>query len=392
MEKIILKPKRANSLRRFHPWVFSGGVKEKPTNLEDGDLVSVHDHQGGFLGIGHYQDASICVRIISFEPTDAELPFWIEKIQNAYQYRQQIELVDNPDTNCYRLIHAEGDHLPGLIIDIYNRVAIIQCHSIGMYRERGKIKEALQAVYQDKLDGIYDKSAETLPSAFAGDKENDFLFGDQTNGVAKENGHLFEIDWVEGQKTGFFLDQRINRQLVEAYAKNKTVLNAFCYSGGFSIYALKAGAKFVDSVDVSKKAIELTEKNVSLNGFSTEQHQAHAADVLQFLRAADQQYDLMIVDPPAYAKSLKKRHNAVQGYKRLNTAAIQKVKPGGILFTFSCSQVVDQTLFYNTIVAAALEAKRKVRVMHRLSQPPDHPVNFFHPEGSYLKGLVLFVE
>lgn len=392
MEKIILKPKRAVSLRRFHPWVFSGGVKEKPAPIQDGDLVSVHDHHGEFLGVGHYQDASICVRIISFEPTNAALPFWTEKIQNAYQYRQQLELTDNPDTNCYRLVHAEGDHLPGLIIDIYDRVAIVQCHSVGMYRERVKIKDALLEVYGNKLETIYDKSAESLPSAFSKDKENGFLHGKQAKGIAQENGHLFEIDWVEGQKTGFFLDQRTNRQLVAAYAKNKTVLNAFSYSGGFSIYALQAGAKFVDSVDVSKKAIELTERNVSLNGFSTEQHQAHASDVLQFLRQAEQSYDLMIVDPPAFAKSLKKRHNAVQGYKRLNAEAIRKIKPGGILFTFSCSQVVDQTLFYNTIVAAALAADRKVRVMHRLSQPPDHPVNFFHPEGSYLKGLVLFVE
>lgn len=392
MKKITLKPKRDGSLRRFHPWVFSGAVKYKPADLVDGDLVSVHDHQGELLGVGHYQDASICVRIISFEPTEAELPFWKEKIRNAFNYRKQLGLIDKAATNCYRLVHAEGDHLPGLIIDIYDKVAIVQCHSIGMYRDREKIKAALLEVFQDDLECIYDKSSETLPSAFATNVKNEFLFGDKTDGIVKENGHLFAIDWVEGQKTGFFLDQRFNRQLVGSYAKDKTVLNAFCYSGGFSIYALKAGAKWVDSVDVSKKAIALTDKNVELNGFGPDQHQSHASDVLQFLQQTEKTYDLMIVDPPAYAKSLKKRHNAVQGYKRLNAAALQKVKPGGILFTFSCSQVVDQELFYNTIVAAALEANRKIRVMHRLSQPPDHPVNFFHPEGSYLKGLALFVE
>lgn len=392
MKKITLKPKRDGSLRRFHPWVFSGAVKEKPGNVVDGELVSVHDHKGAFLGVGHYQDASICVRIISFEPTDGGASFWLEKIQNAYRYRQQLGLVDNRSTNCYRLVHAEGDHLPGLIIDIYDKAAIIQCHSIGMYRERAKIKSALLEVYGNRLSCIYDKSVETLPTVFATDKQNELLFGNQTNGQAKESDHLFAIDWVEGQKTGFFLDQRENRQLVAAYAKSKTVLNAFCYSGGFSIYALKAGAKSVDSVDVSQKAIDLTDKNIALNGFSDNKHQSHTSDVLKFLQQTEKVYDLMIIDPPAYAKSLKKRHNAVQGYKRLNAAALEKVSSGGILFTFSCSQVVDQTLFYNTIVAAALEAKRQVRVMHRLSQPPDHPVNFFHPEGSYLKGLVLFVE
>lgn len=392
MQKITLKPKRADSLRRFHPWVFSGAVKHKPADLKDGELVSIHDHKDEFLGFGHYQDASICVRIISFEPGQSDMPFWHAKIQNAYDFRQQLGLIDDPDTNCYRLIHAEGDHLPGLIIDIYDKVAIIQCHSIGMYLEREKIKDALLEVYQGKLDSIYDKSAESLPSAFAAGKENGWLHGELGNGQVNENGHLFAIDWVEGQKTGFFLDQRTNRQLVATYAKGKKVLNAFCYSGGFSIYALKAGAQFVDSVDVSKKAIALTEQNVALNGFSNKQHQAHTADVLQFLQKTAQEYDLMIVDPPAFAKSMKKRHNAVQGYKRLNAAALKKVKSGGILFTFSCSQVVDQTLFYNTIVAAALAAQRKVRVMHQLSQPPDHPVNFFHPEGAYLKGLVLFVD
>lgn len=392
MIKIYLKAHRDEAVRRFHPWVFSGAVQKAEGNPKDGDLVHVFDNRGNWLAAGHFQDGSICVRIISFENQAIDTHFWTQKIQNAYDYRQKIGIIGNDATNCYRLIHAEGDGLPGLIIDIYGDTAVVQCHSIGMFKFRKDIAKALQNVYGASLKAIYDKSKETLPKKFGLGVENSYLFGEAGNTIVIENGCRFKIDWEGGQKTGFFLDQRDNRNLLGQYVKGKTVLNAFCYTGGFSIYALLNGAKQVDSVDISAKAVDLVNENVAINGDFEDTHQAIAADVLDFLKQNKNTYDVMIVDPPAFAKTLDKRHNAVQGYKRLNEMALRQIAPGGILFTFSCSQVVDRQLFYDTIVAAAIEAKRKVRVMHHLTQPADHPVSLFHPEGSYLKGLVVYVE
>ncbi len=391
MKKIFLKAKKEAAVRRRHPWVFSGAVAKMEGQPADGEVVAVHGENGDYLATGHYQDGSICVRLFAFEPTEAGQDFWNDRIRQAFRYRRELGLTQNPDTNCYRLVHGEGDQLPGLIVDIYDRTAVVQCHSIGMHRERDHLTRALLAVYDGALEAIYDKSADTLPAHYGSTVENGYLSGLSTHLVARENGHAFIVDWEKGQKTGFFLDQRENRQLLARYAHERSVLNAFCYSGGFSIYALAAGAAHVDSVDISAPAIALTEQNVELNDLPPGRHQAYASDVLKYLQVKESTYDLMVVDPPAFAKSLNKRHNAVQAYKRLNALALKKIATGGILFTFSCSQVVDQQLFYDTIVAAALDAGRQVRVMHRLSQPPDHPVNGFHPEGSYLKGLVLYV-
>jgi 23S rRNA (cytosine1962-C5)-methyltransferase len=397
MLKITLKSGRDEAVRRFHPWIFSGAIKTIEGDATDGALVEVYSSKDEWLAIGHFQQgSSITVRVISFEKTLSDLDFWKKKLQNAYNYRQCIHLADNEATDCYRLVHAEGDGLPGLIIDIYADTAVVQCHSIGMHLQRKLLAEALIAVFGTRLKAVYDKSRETLPENYAKRMTNSYLYGtgeDSENGKrCIENGNAFMINWVTGQKTGFFLDQRDNRQLITRYAKGKKVLNAFCYSGGFSIYALQAGAELVHSVDVSQKAIDLVNQNIEINGYGESNHEAFAEEVLPFLKNNETVYDIMVVDPPAFAKSIAKRHNAVQGYKRLNAAALSQIAPGGILFTFSCSQVVDKQLFYDTIVAAAIEAGRQVRVMHHLSQPADHPVSLFHPEGSYLKGLVVFVE
>ncbi|NRB52112.1 MAG: class I SAM-dependent rRNA methyltransferase [Saprospiraceae bacterium] len=392
MKKITLKSKRDASVRRFHPWVFSGAIAKEEAGIEDGEWVEVRSQKGDLLGMGHYQDGSIKVRILSFTSVDPELAFWKERMQKALEYRLRLGFQAAGPTNCFRLIHGEGDGLSGLIIDIYHRTAVIQCHTIGMYRNRAFIAEALQSLQGWELDTIFDKSVDSLPVEYATGRKNEFLLGQGKDDIVLENGHRFHVNWVQGQKTGFFLDQRDNRQLLGRYATGKKILNAFCYSGGFSIYALAAGAERVDSVDISAKAMQLTDANVELLESPSLQHQSITADVLKFLKDPGQQYDLMVVDPPAFAKSVKKRHNAVQAYKRLNASAIRQLPPGGLLFTFSCSQVVDKPLFYNTIVAAGLEAKRQIKVMHHLSQPADHPVNLFHPEGSYLKGLVVFVE
>ncbi|MCB9082342.1 MAG: class I SAM-dependent rRNA methyltransferase [Lewinellaceae bacterium] len=391
MKKLTLKPKKEDAIRRFHPWIFSGAIARTEAGITEGEWVEVCSAQGETLGFGHYQQGSICVRLLTFGPEPVPAAFWQEKIAQAYTMRQALGLVGNDQTSCYRLVHGEGDGLPGLIIDIYDRTAVVQCHSIGMHADRAEITAALRNIYADQLISVYDKSVETLPSQYAGTCKNEYLWGTPAEALARENGHSFYIDWEGGQKTGFFLDQRENRRLLGSYAAGKSVLNAYCYSGGFSIYALAAGATHVDSVDASARAIELVDRNVAANPVDASRHQAHTADVLSFLRQQPELYDIIIVDPPAFAKSREKRHNAVQGYKRLNAQALKQVKPGGLLFTFSCSQVVDKPLFYNTIVAAAIEAGRQVRVLHQLSQGPDHPVSLFHPEGDYLKGLVLYV-
>jgi 23S rRNA (cytosine1962-C5)-methyltransferase len=393
VKKIFLKQKKEAAVRRYHPWVFSGAVHHMEAMPEDGEVVEVCSQKGAYLATGHYQDGSICTRIFTFEQQEVDQVFWNKKIRNAFEYRQLLGLPHPPITNCYRLVHAEGDGLPGLIIDIYGDTAVVQCHSIGMHKNIHQIAEALQKTLGDQLAAIYDKSKESLPSNYAAKVENGYLWGEKTAGIVTENEVLFSVDWEGGQKTGFFLDQRENRQLLRQYSKGKKILNTFAYSGGFSMYALAAHAQQVDSVDISQTAVDLIEKNIQLNGFQEKEHAAFKADVLPFLQKSEpNQYDLIILDPPAYAKSLKKRHNAVQGYKRLNKVALEKIKRGGILMTFSCSQVVDKKLFYNTIVAAAHEAGRHVKLMHQLSQPADHPVSLFHPEGEYLKGLVLYIE
>jgi len=357
---------------------------------EDGDVVEVVNHKGRFLATGHYHDGSIKVRIFSYERRTPDVSYWTEKLRAIRTVR---EAILPPRTNAYRLIHGEGDGCSGLIIDVYNGVVVLQAHSIGMHRERALITEALKNVYGDELLAVYDKSAETLPPLYAAEVQNAYRYGRaEVPHAVEENGNTFMVDWITGQKTGFFLDQRDNRALLGRYAAGKKVLNAFCYSGGFSVYALHAGAALVHSVDVSQKAIDLTNRNVAANFGPEAPHEAYAEDVMKYLKAHDHQYDVVILDPPAYAKSLSARHRAVQGYKRLNAEGLRRVAAGGILFTFSCSQVVDRELFYNTIVAAAIEAGRQVRVLHHLSQPADHPVNLFHPEGGYLKGLVLWVE
>ncbi|MGB0864311.1 MAG: class I SAM-dependent rRNA methyltransferase [Saprospiraceae bacterium] len=388
---IYLNKKKIAAVKRFHPWIFSGAIQKMERPVEDGELVEVRAMGGEFLAIGYYQDNTIAIRILSFKKELINEAYWENTLKSAYNLRNKLGLVDSEITNAYRLIHAEGDGVPGLIIDIYNTTAVIQCHSIGIHQRIEVIKSALLAIYGNKLEAIYDKSKETLPKEYAQTIENGYLHGHSDNQIVKENKNMFFVDWALGQKTGFFLDQRENRKLLAQYAPNKSVLNTFCYSGGFSIYALRAGASLVHSVDVSKKAIDWTDKNVEINGFENK-HESYAQDVLRFLKRTEESYDIVVVDPPAYAKSKKARHNAVQGYKRLNAEAFKKVKNGGLMFTFSCSQVVDRVLFHNTIVAAALESKRKVRVLHHLSQPADHPMNIYHPEGSYLKGLVLQVE
>jgi 23S rRNA (cytosine1962-C5)-methyltransferase len=389
--KLILQKGKEVSLFRKHHWVFSGAVAKKEESIQNGDLVTVYSSKNDFLGIGHYALGSIMVRIISFEERAIDASFWTEKIRAAHAVREALHLTQQKETTVYRLVHGEGDGLPGLIIDYYNGTAVIQAHHIGMHQHLQAITEALRAVYGKQLKGVYDKSGETLPKAEA-ISSNEWLWGKAETDLVKEYGASYKIDWEKGQKTGFFIDQRENRKLVASYSKGKKVLNTFCYSGGFSVLALQEGATEVHSVDISQKAIDLTEENVGLNSGFKGKHQSIVADVVKYIREIGDDFDLIILDPPAFAKSLKARHNAVQAYKRLNAEALRKIKPGGILFTFSCSQVVDKRLFANTITAAALESKRNVRILHQLSQPADHPINCFHPETEYLKGLVLYVD
>lgn len=389
--KLYLKPGKEASVRRFHPWIFSGALREMPSTVADGDIVEVYDSRGHLLGVGHFHRGNIAVRLLAFEAADmTQEAFWVAKLRAAFALRQQLGLAQQ---GGYRLVHGEGDGLSGLVIDIYGRVAVMQCHSIGMHRQRALIAAALQGVVEPPLQAVFDKSRETLPEDYAQAVQNGYLLGTAAgHGVVSENGVRFRVDWESGQKTGFFLDQRDNRQRLAQWAAGKTVLNAFAYTGGFSCYALKAGAALVHSVDISAKAIALLEENVALNQPFAGQHVAYAEDALSFLRKTELRYDIVVIDPPAFAKSVNKRHNAVQGYKRLNAAALQRVAPGGLLFTFSCSQVVSRELFEHTVAAAAIEVGRPVRVLHSLSQGADHPVNLFHPEGAYLKGLVLQVD
>ena len=383
-----LHKKKLGPIHRKHPWVFSGAIKTNTEHLEDGELVTITDDNNNFLGRGYFQHATIAIRILTFIDEQIDQQFFNLRIKNAVDFRLQLNLLRS-DNNIFRIVHGEGDLLPGLIIDYYNGVAVIQCHNIGMYSSIDLIAKALKNAFGGELKAIYSKSSDTLPERVI--TEDKYLFGEvETPHRAVENGVFYNIDWKTGQKTGFFIDQRENRKKLAQYSVNKRILNTFCYSGGFSLSALKKGASEVHSLDSSKRAIHLTEENLKLNKFSGE-HKSIVADAMEFIKdIAD--FDIIILDPPAFAKSRTKRHKAVQGYKRLNAAAIRQIKPGGLIFTFSCSQVVDKELFTNTVIAAAIEVGRNVRIVEQLHQPADHPVNAFHPEGEYLKGLVIRVD
>ena len=392
-KKVKLKPKKEESLKRFHPWIFSGAVQSKDESLAEGEVVNVYTVNDEFIAVGHYQIGSIEVRVLSFEEEDIDLDFWKKRLSSALELRKSIGLLSD-NNNSYRLVHGEGDLLPGLIIDVYAETAVIQSHSVGMHESRLMICDALKAVLGDKLKNVYYKSETTLPYKANLGAENEYLYkGDSVNETALENGLKFYPDWVKGQKTGFFVDQRDNRALLEKYSKGRSVLNMFCYTGGFSFYALRGGANLVHSVDSSSKAIMLTNRNVGLNFPDDKRHEAFAEDAFKFLGGINKgDYDLIVLDPPAFAKHRGAIKNALQGYKRLNAAAFEKVAPGGIVFTFSCSQVISKDAFRLAVFSAAALSGRSVRILHQLSQPADHPINIYHPEGEYLKGLVLYVE
>ncbi len=391
MITIILKPKKEESLQRFHPWVFSGAIQRIEGSPTEGELVEVLDFNRNFLAIGHFQIGSIAVRVISFVNQTIDDQFFAEKIDNAYQIRKTFGLIGSQN-NTYRLIHGEGDSLPGLIIDVYDDTAVMQAHSVGMHEIRQTLANAIVAKIPE-VKNVYYKSETTLPFKAPVTPEDGYLIGSQSNEInALENGLQFKVDWLKGQKTGFFVDQRENRSLLERYSAGKSVLNMFCYTGGFSVYALRGGANLVHSVDSSAKAIDLTDKNVQLNFPNDTRHQSFAEDAFKYMNANEQKYDLIVLDPPAFAKHREALRNALKGYKRLNAKAFEQIKPGGILFTFSCSQVVTKDQFRLAVFSAAAESKRNVRILHQLSQPADHPINIYHPEGEYLKGLVLWVE
>ncbi len=392
-KKIKLKPKKEESLRRFHPWVFSGAVQQKSDNIEEGEVVNVYTANDEFIAVGHFQIGSIEVRVLSFEEEMIDQAFWEKRLSAAFELRKSIGLV-TPANNSYRLVHGEGDNLPGLIIDVYGETAVIQSHSVGMHEDRLAICEALKVALGDSLKNIYYKSETTLPYKANLGAENEYLYGGKdVNEMALENGLKFYPDWVKGQKTGFFVDQRDNRALLERYAKDRSVLNMFCYTGGFSFYAMHGQAKLVHSVDSSSKAVMLTNKNVEINFPDDKRHEAYAEDAFKFLGNINKgDYDLIVLDPPAFAKHRGAIRNALQGYKRLNAVAFDKVASGGIVFTFSCSQVITKEAFRLAVFSAAAISGRKVRILHQLSQPADHPINIYHPEGEYLKGLVLYVE
>lgn len=392
MDKIILKPGKERSVFRLHPWIFSGAIAKKEGELQEGNLVKVYSSDNHYLATGHYQIGSIAVRILTFDDQTIDYDFWKERIGNAWKMRQNLGLTGSATNNVCRLIHGEGDHLPGLVVDFYAGVAVIQFHSIGMYLEKENITQALLEIMGDQITAIYDKSEGTLPYKAAINPQNGYLYGKAENFIAMENGLKFNVDWLEGQKTGFFIDQRENRSLLEKYAKDKNVLNMFCYTGGFSFYAMRGGARTVHSVDVSARAIELTRQNIELNFPGDSRHEAFVGEAFEFLENSYGKYDLIVLDPPAFAKHQNVLDNAIQGYKKLNRKGIEVVKPGGIIFTFSCSQVMTKELFRQTVFTAAANTRRKVRILHQLTQPADHPVNIYHPEGEYLKGLVLYVE
>ena len=393
MKTIILRKGKEESLGRFHPWIFSGAIHHtEGGKMEEGDIVEVLASDGRFLAIGHWQIGSIAVRVLTFKRQPIDQAFWQKRLAAALDVRRTIGVAGREDNDIYRLVHGEGDNLPGLVIDIYGSTAVMQAHSVGMHVCRNEIAQALKEVMGENLKAIYYKSETTLPFKAQLGQENGFLYGESDDDVARENGLAFHIDWLKGQKTGFFVDQRDNRSLVEHYSKGRKVLNMFCYTGGFSVYAMRGGAELVHSVDSSAKAVELVDANIELNFPNDNRHKAFAEDAFKFMEQMQEKYDLIILDPPAFAKHKDALHNALRGYTKLNAKAFEKIQPGGILFTFSCSQAVNKDQFRTAVFTAAAMAKRKVRILHQLHQPADHPINIYHPEGEYLKGLVLYVE
>lgn len=394
MKKIILRKGKEESLGRFHPWIFSGAIHhtESDAALEEGDIVEVLSFDGQFLAIGHWQIGSIAVRVLTFKQQPINQSFWAKRFSAALDVRKAIGVAGREDNDIYRLVHGEGDNLPGLVVDVYGSTAVMQAHSVGMHVCRDDLANALKEVMGDDLKAVYYKSETTLPFKAQLGQENGFLWGESNDDVARENGLQFHIDWLKGQKTGFFVDQRDNRSLVEQYAQGRKVLNMFCYTGGFSVYAMRGGAELVHSVDSSAKAVELVDANMHLNFPNDHRHKAFAEDAFRYMVEMQEKYDLIILDPPAFAKHKDALRNALRGYTKLNAKAFEKIKPGGILFTFSCSQAVNKDNFRTAVFTAAAMARRKVRILHQLHQPADHPVNIYHPEGEYLKGLVLYVE
>lgn len=390
-KKIILKRGKEESLQRFHPWVFSGAIAHIDNGIEEGDIVDVYSNDGNFIAVGHYQIGSIAVRVLDFAQRTIDKDFFAERLQKALELRKSIGLI-RPDNNAFRLVHGEGDFLPGLVIDVYDKTAVVQAHSPGMHFARDIIASALVDITGGVLCNVYYKSETTLPYKAELDPQNDYIIGSYDSNIAMENGLKFRVDWLRGQKTGFFVDQRDNRSLLEHYSQGRSVLNMFCYTGGFSFYALRGNAKLVHSVDSSAKAIQLTNENVELNFPGDKRHQAFEEDAFKFLNGIDGKYDLIVLDPPAFAKHKSALKNALVGYRKLNAKAFDKIRPGGILFTFSCSQAVSKEQFRLAVFSAAAQSGRKVRILHQLTQPADHPVSIYHPEGEYLKGLVLYVE
>ena len=391
-KNVFLKRGKEESLKRFHPWVFSGAIHHVDGQIAEGEMVRVLTENGEFIAVGHYQVGSIAVRVLSFRDETIDDAFWERLLGEALRMRQRIGIADNPENNTYRLVHGEGDHLPGLVIDCYGKTAVMQAHSVGMHVCREAIARQLLKVMGHRIEHVYYKSETTLPFKADLRQEDGFLYGGSDDNIALENGLKCRVDWLKGQKTGFFVDQRENRSLLEHYAKGRKVLNMFCYTGGFSFYAMRGGATLVHSVDSSAKAIQLTNQNVELNFPGDKRHEAFCEDAFKFLDAADGQYDLIILDPPAFAKHRAALHNALKGYIRLNVKAFERIRQGGLLFTFSCSQVVTKDNFRNAVFTAAAQSGRRVRILHQLHQPADHPINIYHPEGEYLKGLVLYVE
>lgn len=391
-KSIYLKRGKEESLLRFHPWVFSGAIHHADAGIQEGETVRVIASTGDFIAVGHYQVGSIAVRVLSFSDITIDQSFWRERLAAAITMRCHIGIADNPENNTYRLVHGEGDWLPGLVIDCYGSTAVMQAHSVGMHLNRMDICQALTDVMGGRIQQVYYKSETTLPYKAHLEEEDGFIFGHTDEDIAVENGLKFHVDWLRGQKTGFFVDQRENRSLLEHYSKDKTVLNMFCYTGGFSVYAMRGGAKCVHSVDSSAKAIEITNNNIGLNFPGDPRHEAYCEDAFRFLEEKKDKYDIVVLDPPAFAKHRAALHNALKGYIRLNAKGIRLVKEGGLLFTFSCSQAVSKDQFRSAVFTAAAQSGRKVRIIHQLHQPADHPINIYHPEGEYLKGLVLYVE
>lgn len=391
-KSLYLKKGKEESLLRFHPWIFSGAIDRCEEEIKDGEKVNVYTSSGKWIAMGHFQKGTIAVRVLSFETNQVGETFWQDKIRSAYEMRKAVGIADNPDNNTFRLVHGEGDGMPGLVIDCYGKTAVMQAHSLGMHNDRDEVAKALVDVMGGQIENVFYKSETTLPFLKEKGQENGFLYGGDDKDVAMENGLRFHVDWLHGQKTGFFVDQRENRMLLEKYAKDRRVLNMCCYTGGFSFYALRGGAALVHSVDSSEKAIQLTNDNVALNLPNETRHAAFCDDAFRYLERTRNEYDLIVLDPPAFAKHRGALHNALKGYIRLNGKALEIIKSGGLLFTFSCSQVVTKENFRNAVFSAAAQAKRKVRILHQLHQPADHPINIYHPEGEYLKGLVLYVE